>query len=112
MKRLKWPVVISWKENLYEFISANQDQAIYSTLFKSGEKRLILNHEQAYLAGTVFLQGEDASDFIKNGYCERCLRPAREWAKMDALGIAVAGDYDRGGNLVGFLCPECGFIRQ
>jgi hypothetical protein len=54
------------------------------------------------------LQGDDARCFLKEGHCDRCLRPAREWAKPDRFGnCEVHGDFDRNGNLVGFLCPEC-----
>jgi hypothetical protein len=57
---------------------------------------------------TLYLQGDDAREFEQNGYCESCLRSAREWAKPDHLGnYEVHGDFDRDGNLVGFLCPDC-----
>lgn len=57
---------------------------------------------------TVFLQGQDALEFERNGYCDCCLRPAPDWAEPDRLGsYEVHGDYDRNGNLVGFLCPAC-----
>lgn len=57
---------------------------------------------------TVYLQGNDAREFEKGDYCEICLRPAREWAEPDRFGnYEVHGVYDRRGNLVGFLCPDC-----
>ncbi|WP_027719217.1 hypothetical protein [Desulfovirgula thermocuniculi] len=56
----------------------------------------------------IYLQGDDALEFGRSGYCEACLRPAREWAKQDRYGcFEVHADLDREGNLVGFLCPEC-----
>jgi hypothetical protein len=60
------------------------------------------------MADTVYLQGDDAREFEQNGYCEGCLRPAKEWAEPDRFGnYVVFGDFDRDGNLVGFLCREC-----
>lgn len=57
---------------------------------------------------TLFLQGDNARWFLEDGYCEGCLRPARDWAEPDRYGgIEVAPDYDPEGNVVGFLCPEC-----
>jgi hypothetical protein len=57
---------------------------------------------------TVYLQGGDAKEFERSGYCEGCLRPAGEWAKPDRFGnYEVHGDFDRDSNLVGFLCREC-----
>ncbi|NHM25944.1 hypothetical protein G7K71_02745 [Desulfofundulus sp. TPOSR] len=60
------------------------------------------------MAKTEYLQGDDAQRLLKGGYCEACLRPAREWARSDRFGgCLVHGDYDRDGNLCGFLCPQC-----
>ncbi|MGB9887961.1 MAG: hypothetical protein ACPLRW_13350 [Moorellales bacterium] len=57
---------------------------------------------------TVYLQGDEAREFARSGYCESCLRPAREWAEPDRYGgLEVHGDYDSRGNLAGFLCPDC-----
>ena len=57
---------------------------------------------------TVYLQGDEAREFARSGYCESCLRPAREWAEPDRYGGSeVHGDYDSRGNLAGFLCPDC-----
>ncbi len=55
-----------------------------------------------------YLQGDDAQRLLREGYCEACLRPADEWAEEDRFGcVKVHGDYDRDGNLCGFLCPDC-----
>ncbi len=60
------------------------------------------------MAKTEYLQGDDAQRLLKEGYCEVCLRPAREWARPDRFGgCLVHGDYDSRGNLTGFLCPDC-----
>jgi len=57
---------------------------------------------------TEYLQGDDAQEFLQNGYCEECLKPASEWAEEDQFGnVEVFGAYDGAGNLVGFLCPDC-----
>ncbi|WP_141305184.1 MULTISPECIES: hypothetical protein [unclassified Neomoorella] len=58
---------------------------------------------------TVYLQNDlEVKEFLTNGYCENCLRPAREWAEENRYGhVEVHGDFDSRGNLVGFLCPEC-----
>lgn len=57
---------------------------------------------------TEYLQGDDARWFIKDGYCEVCLAPARKWAKEDRFGnVEVHRAYDSSGNLVGFVCPAC-----
>jgi len=56
---------------------------------------------------TIYLQS-DVQEFLRNGYCDRCLRPAREWAETDRYGgIEVYTVEDAKGNLVGFLCPDC-----
>lgn len=59
--------------------------------------------------GTVYLQLEsDVRELLENGYCDSCLRPAREWAETDRYGgIEVYITEDARGNLVGFLCPDC-----
>jgi len=59
--------------------------------------------------GTVYLQLEsDVRELLKNGYCDSCLRPAREWAEIDRLGgCEVHTIEDSKGCLVGFLCPDC-----
>lgn len=60
------------------------------------------------MASTVYLYGDDARELERNGYCESCLRPAREWAEPDCFGnYEVKADLDREGNLVGFLCQKC-----
>jgi hypothetical protein len=57
---------------------------------------------------TVYLMGDDARILLAEGYCEGCLRPAREWVELDKYGnVLVHGDFDPNGNLVGFKCPEC-----
>jgi|GEM_PF-2408183 len=58
---------------------------------------------------TIYLQLEsDVRELMENGYCDICLRPAREWAEPDRFGgIEVHIIEDAGGCLVGFLCPEC-----
>ncbi|MBE3585398.1 MAG: hypothetical protein IMW94_04400 [Thermoanaerobacter sp.] len=60
------------------------------------------------MAKTEYLRGDDAQRLLKEGYCEACLRPAREWAEENRFGhVEVHGDYDSRGNLTGFLCPQC-----
>jgi hypothetical protein len=60
------------------------------------------------MTDTIYLQGDDAREFRKSGYCEACLRPASEWAGPDRFGnYEVHGDFDSRGNLTGFLCPQC-----
>jgi hypothetical protein len=55
-----------------------------------------------------YLQGDDAREFLRDGYCEGCLRSAGEWAQEEGFGnVEVHGDYDAGGNLTGFRCPDC-----
>jgi len=57
---------------------------------------------------TIFLQGQDARQFLKTWFCESCLSSARNWAELDKRGnLEVPGMYDERGELVGFLCPSC-----
>jgi len=43
-----------------------------------------------------------------NVVCDRCLRPASQWAEPNRMGhLEIHGAHDSAGNLVGFLCPEC-----
>jgi hypothetical protein len=56
----------------------------------------------------MYLQGDDAREFLRHGYCEGCLRHAQEWAQEDRYGnVLVHGAYDARDNLVGVLCPNC-----
>ncbi|BAF60642.1 hypothetical membrane protein [Pelotomaculum thermopropionicum SI] len=75
---------------------------------KNEEVVLLESKQDRAIHETVYLQGDDARRFFKEGYCESCLRPAGEWARPDRFGgCEVHGDYDRGGNLCGFLCSQC-----
>ena len=58
---------------------------------------------------TVYLQLEsDVRELVEHGYCDRRLRPAREWAEPDRYGgVEVHIVEDARGNLVVFLCPDC-----
>lgn len=52
----------------------------------------------------------NVQEWIDATICDHCLRPADEWAEdmRDKYGnIEVACVEDHGGNLVGFLCPDC-----
>ena len=61
---------------------------------------------------TEYLQGDDARFFLESGYCECCLRPARDWARPDKFGnVEVYPAEDSAGNLVGFLCTACAVRR-
>ncbi|BCV23269.1 hypothetical protein kuro4_00420 [Gelria sp. Kuro-4] len=62
-------------------------------------------------AWTEYLQpGDEANNLLKEGVCDECFRPAKEWAQKDQHGgIEVFGKYDSHGNLIGFVCPDCMF---
>jgi hypothetical protein len=59
--------------------------------------------------GTVYLQGDDARALERGEFCyEKCLVRLDRAYSPDRLGnYEVFGDFDRRGNLVGFLCPRC-----
>jgi len=63
---------------------------------------------------TEYLQGEqEVNDFLNNGHCEYCLRPAYKWTKPNKYGhLELHGLYANNGNLIGFLCPICAKINE
>ncbi len=116
MNGIKWPLMINLDGRVYRFVAANSTQATYSPVLKDSEKRIVLDHTQAYLAGTEYLQGQEAVEFIEEGYCERCLRSAKRWAEIDDCGGVIAvGGLRPGGKSGGISLPElwfCGMIKE
>ncbi|WP_027719043.1 hypothetical protein [Desulfovirgula thermocuniculi] len=55
---------------------------------------------------TVCIRGQDARRFFRWGACGYCRKPARQWAG-NRERIEAHAAYDREGNMLGFLCPDC-----
>lgn len=60
---------------------------------------------------TVYVQGDDALELLKNGYCERCVERLSEHYEDRYGNTEVYGEF-KNGDLVGFLCPNCASNRK
>ncbi|WP_027717398.1 hypothetical protein [Desulfovirgula thermocuniculi] len=54
----------------------------------------------------VCIRDQDARRFFRWGACGYCRKPARQWARSRER-IKAHAAYDREGNMLGFLCPDC-----